>query len=122
MSRHTPEGKFKQSVVDELNTWILQGKPVWYYLTHDDQGGIPDVVGVCEGRFFGLELKSSTKALSTQALTLIKIGAAGGIGVVVDDKDTKVCITVPLEGTSYFLPKKTWLYVLLLHAYPSPKE
>ena len=46
--------------------------------------GLPDVVALKGGRMWGIEVKAPGGRVSeTQAKTLLEIGAAGGIGIVV---------------------------------------
>lgn len=55
---------------------------------HGQRAGLPDLIGVIDGRMFGLEIKRpGLKATPLQAATLVRIRDAGGIGEVVTSWD-----------------------------------
>ena len=80
----TPEGKVKREVVRQLKEMGA------YYFSPMTGGygrsGVPDIVGVYQGRFFGIECKAgSNRPTALQEKNLADIVAAGGIGVVVNE-------------------------------------
>lgn len=80
----TPEGKVKREVVRQLKEMGA------YYFSPVTGGygrsGVPDIVGVYQGRFFGIECKAgSNRPTALQEKNLADIVAAGGIGVVVNE-------------------------------------
>jgi len=74
-----PETLFKERIAPKLkalpNSW-------WFKTQQVALRGIPDFVGVVNGRFVALELKKSANAPASklQAYILLKISKAGGIG------------------------------------------
>jgi hypothetical protein len=83
----TPEGRVKASVkkflADTPKTWyfmpVLRGMGVM---------GIPDFVGVTNGKFFAIETKAgSAKPNLRQQLILDAIEAAGGLVLVVNENN-----------------------------------
>lgn len=90
------ENKFKQQVKRELDKL-----PFTYYFIKEAKAirGIPDVVGCCNGRLFGWELKRSyseaskrTGRIVLQRYVLDKINAAGGIGRIVHPDNLEQCL------------------------------
>ncbi len=80
----TPEAKVKREVVRQLKEL---GAYYFYPVTGGyGRSGVPDIVGVYQGRFFGIECKAGTnKPTALQQKNLDDIVAAGGIGVVVNE-------------------------------------
>ena len=83
----TPEAKVKKVIKDWLKTlpycwWFM---PIGgAYTSH----GVPDIVGVINGRFFAIEVKAAGKIKNTtrlQEITIAAIKAAGGVTIVADD-------------------------------------
>jgi hypothetical protein len=72
--------------------------------------GLPDVVGVWQGTFYGLEVKLPGKERNLTAIqqrTLDKINAAGGIGemvTTVDQAEEAVFGGKRKQGTRHTLP------------------
>jgi len=68
-----------------LDSYAKRG--IWYYKVSDKFTiGIPDFIGVCNGRFFAIELKRpGAKARKLQAHVLARIEAAGGAVLATDD-------------------------------------
>lgn len=69
----------------------LRARGAWCVKIHGgmyQSAGIPDIIGVSDGRFFGLEVKRpGGKATQLQLLTIRRIREAGGIGAVVTSID-----------------------------------
>lgn len=66
----------------------------WYFKVHGgpyQKSGIPDIVGVYRGRFFGIEVKKpGEKATPLQAFIISQMIKAGGLaGVVVTVEDAE---------------------------------
>ena len=83
----TPEAKVKKVIKDWLKTlpycwWFM---PIGgAYTSH----GVPDIVGVINGRFFAIAGKAAGKIKNTtrlQEITIAAIKAAGGVTIVADD-------------------------------------
>lgn len=52
------------------------------------KAGIPDILGCCNGRFLGIELKADNgKPSELQLYNIRKIKEAGGIGLILYPKD-----------------------------------
>jgi hypothetical protein len=79
------ESELQRDIVKALNALAH----CWAVKIHGgphQRAGLPDIVGVRRGRFFGLEVKlpGKEKSLTTlQAATLKKVHEAGGISVMV---------------------------------------
>lgn len=88
MSYNTPEGKVKRKVID-----ILKKHSVWYFFPANNgfgKAGIPDVIAIVKGRFFGIEVKSDRTKKPTVLQTLCgdEIRSAGGLWMVVCDNES----------------------------------
>ena len=63
--------------------------------------GLPDIICCVNGRFVGLEVKTATGRLTKlQEVTLAKINAAGGLGVVVRSVDEVKTIIEEIRRSS----------------------
>jgi len=82
----TPEAKVKKVVVRQLK---LLGAYYFYPVTGGyGMSGVPDIVGCFQGKFFGIECKAgSNKPTALQLKNLVDIELAGGIAVVVNEKN-----------------------------------
>jgi len=82
----TPEAKVKKVVVRQLK---LLGAYYFYPVTGGyGMSGVPDIVGCFQGKFFGIECKAgSNKPTPLQRKNLLDIKLAGGIAVVVNEKN-----------------------------------
>ena len=82
----TPEAKVKKVVVRHLK---LLGAYYFYPVTGGyGMSGVPDIVGCYNGKFFGIECKAgSNKPTALQSKNLTNIELAGGIAVVVNEKN-----------------------------------
>lgn len=88
----TPEGRVKAAIKKYLKTL----PDCWFYMpVQNGMGvvGIPDIVGVINGRFFAIECKAPGKennVTANQRATLQAITDAGGIAFVASDvEETK---------------------------------
>ena len=81
-----PEAKVKKVVVRQLK---LLGAYYFYPVTGGyGMSGVPDIVGCYNGKFFGIECKAgSNKPTALQNKNLTNIELAGGIAVVVNEKN-----------------------------------
>ena len=82
----TPEAKVKKVVVRQLK---LLGAYYFYPVTGGyGMSGVPDIVGCYRGTFFGIECKAgSNKPTALQRKNLTDIELAGGIAIVVNEKN-----------------------------------
>ena len=82
----TPEKKVKTKVVAHLKE---MGAYYFYPVTGGyGNSGVPDIVGCHRGRFFGIECKAGkNKPTKLQELNLKQIRAAGGIALVINEKN-----------------------------------
>ena len=82
----TPEKKVKKQVakhLDELGCYYFYPATGGY-----GKSGVPDIVGCYKGKFFGIECKAgSNKPTALQSKNLTDIELAGGIAVVVNEKN-----------------------------------
>lgn len=88
MSYNTPEGKIKRKVIE-----ILKTHGIWYFFPANNgfgKAGIPDVIAIVKGHFFGIEVKSdrTKKPTVLQNKCGDEIRSAGGLWMVVCDKDS----------------------------------
>lgn len=78
----TPEGKFKQKVLE-----FLKSRHIWHMVyVASSTFGIPDIVAIYGGLFVGIELKREDgkgKATLLQEETVAGINAAGGYAFIV---------------------------------------
>ena len=91
----TPEAKVKKAVTDQLKALKA------YYFSPVTGGygrsGVPDIVGVYKGYFFGIECKAGTnKPTALQEKNLRDIQEAGGLALVVNE-DNKAEVTEWLQ-------------------------
>tara|TARA_R110000868_G_scaffold394205_1_gene665448 strand:+ start:298 stop:600 length:303 start_codon:yes stop_codon:yes gene_type:complete len=89
----TPEVKVKKVVVKQLNS---VGAYYFYPVTGGfGASGVPDVVGCYKGKFFGIECKAGkNKPTALQFQNLMKITAAGGISLVVNEENMNDVLTL----------------------------
>jgi hypothetical protein len=82
----TPEAKVKKKVVDQLKKL---GAYYFYPMTHGyGKSGVPDIVGCYGSKFFGIECKAKgNKPTPLQQYNLTEITKAGGIALVIDEKN-----------------------------------
>ena len=80
----TPEAKVKKRVVAELKAI---GAYFFYPVTGGyGSSGVPDIVGCCDGKFFGIECKAGRNTVTAlQQKNLQDIRAAGGIALVINE-------------------------------------
>lgn len=92
----TPEAKVKAKVVAELKAI---GAYYFYPVTGGyGAGGIPDIVGCYESKFFGIECKAGrNKPTALQLFQLELIDEAGGITFVVNEDNIGV-VRLALTG------------------------
>ena len=66
---------------NKVKKW-LDANNIWYFKVWGglfQKAGIPDIVGCCNGRFIGLEIKASTgKPSKLQLYVIDKIKSSGG--------------------------------------------
>ena len=95
-------GRTEGWITKKTNT-LLKGYAklgIWFYKVSDKfTSGIPDFIGVCNGRFFAIELKRpGGKAGKLQLFILDRIDRAGGATLVTDDfNEVKSFITSLLK-------------------------
>lgn len=82
----TPEAKVKKKVVD-----LLKGYGAYYFYPVTGgygRSGVPDIVGVLHGRFFGIECKAGKgKVTPLQQRNLDDIAKAGGVAMVINENN-----------------------------------
>ena len=82
----TPEKKVKDKVAK-----VLKQLGAYYFFPATGgygRSGVPDIVGCYNGKFFGIECKAGKNTTTAlQELELEKIRKAGGIGLVVNEKN-----------------------------------
>jgi hypothetical protein len=79
LARSTPEGKFKDTIVEQLEALRNIRYPLRYMLTHDDMPGVPDILGTARSYSFAWELKiEGGKATARQHLYLLEEALAMG--------------------------------------------
>lgn len=93
----TPEVKVKERVVKQLKEL---GAYYFYPVTGGfGSSGVPDIVGCYRGRFFGIECKAKgNKPTELQKLNLNKIEGAGGIALVIDERNVDTLATILTEA------------------------
>ena len=82
----TPEGRVKQIVGRKLK----QLGAYYFFPATGGYGrsGVPDIIGCLDGMFFGIECKAGgNKPTALQSKNLTNIELAGGIAVVVNEKN-----------------------------------
>lgn len=84
----TPEAKVKKQVVAILKE---VGAYYFYPVTSGyGTSGVPDIVGCCAGKFFGIECKAGkNKPTRLQEQQLRQISAAGGIALVINEDNIR---------------------------------
>ena len=89
----TPEVKVKKVIVKQLNS---VGAYYFYPVTGGfGVSGVPDIVGCYKGKFFGIECKAGkNKPTALQFQNLMKITAAGGISLVVNEENMNDVLTL----------------------------
>lgn len=86
----TPEGKVKA----KIKSWLKTLDDCWFYMpVQNGMGvvGIPDIIGVINGRFFAVETKAPGKeanVTANQQASIESIRSADGIAFVASDLDT----------------------------------
>jgi Holliday junction resolvase len=88
VSYSTPEGKIKRKVIE-----VLKKHSVWYFFPANNgfgKAGIPDVIAIVKGHFFGIEVKAdrAKKPTALQIKCGDEIRSAGGLWMVVCDNDS----------------------------------
>lgn len=80
----TPEGAVKI----KIKRYLKAIPDCWYFMPIGgpfSAHGVPDIVGVCQGRFFAVEVKAPLKhnnITANQALAIFNINDAGGVAFV----------------------------------------
>ena len=88
----TPEGKVKS----KIKVWLKTLDYCWFYMpVQNGMGvvGIPDIIGVINGRFFAIETKAPGKennVTPNQQATISNIYGAGGVAFVASDLETVI--------------------------------
>jgi len=85
-SSMTPEAKVKKVVVQQLK----ELSAYYFYPVTGGYGrsGVPDIVGCCNGRFFGIECKAgSNKPTALQKRNLEEIAGQHGLALVVNEEN-----------------------------------
>lgn len=88
----TPEARVK----DAIKKWLREIPECWFFMPIGGPfavHGVPDIVGLVRGRFFGIECKAPGKESNTtanQEATIEFINAAGGVAFVASDVTTVV--------------------------------
>ena len=71
----------RKIIENKVKKWLKENN-IWYFKVWGglfQKAGIPDIVGCCNGRFIGLEIKASTgKPSKLQLYVIDKIKSAGG--------------------------------------------
>ena len=77
----------EKTIEKQIRSYLDKRPNCWHLKTHGNMfqaSGIPDIVGVDRGRFFGIEIKQpGKKPTEIQKYMLEQIGKAGGIQGVV---------------------------------------
>lgn len=81
----TPEAKVKEKVTKTLKA---MGAYYFYPVTGGfGKSGVPDIVGCCNGVFFGIECKAgNNKPTALQKKNLEDIDSAGGLAMVINEE------------------------------------
>ncbi len=95
----TPEAKVKKVVVEQLKEL---GAYYFYPVTGGyGRSGVPDIVGCCNGRFFGIECKAGKNTPPTsQQRNLDAIAGQPGLALVVNEdnmRDVKEWLLIETE-------------------------
>jgi hypothetical protein len=93
----TPESKVKAKVVKQLKAMDAY---YTYPMTHGyGRSGAPDIIGCYNGRFFGIECKAGkNKPTPLQLINLNDIHAAGGIAMVINEKNVDAVTSHLITG------------------------
>lgn len=87
----TPEAKVKKRVKEVLEGMYVAGIKIYYFMPPANgygRAGIPDFVGIIDGRFFAIETKAGKgKTTALQDRELCRIREAGGIALVVNEEN-----------------------------------
>lgn len=82
----TPEKKVKNKVVE-----VLKAHGVYYFFPATygmGRSGVPDIVCCYRGTFIGIECKAGAgRTTALQERELAAIGAAGGVALVINEKN-----------------------------------
>lgn len=90
MAATTPENKVK----GQIKKWLLSLPGCWFYSATAGPwsvGGIPDLIGVINGRFFAIEVKGPGRVNSAtplQKMRIAQIKGAGGVAFIADSLET----------------------------------
>lgn len=116
LPRDTPEGKFKQFIIDDLRHYERSGLRFKYWATLDVQAGIPDIVGCVYSRGLFIELKAEhTIQRELQLEALDDWHHAGGIAGILREKSDHLQWTIGGHGEKICLNRATWFQELLHH-------
>ena len=100
----TPESKLKAKVKK-----MLTSHGVYYFMpnTHGyGRSGVPDIVGLYNGRFIGIECKTrGNEATDLQMHNLVQIQENGGIAIVMDESGYGV-LQLLLDSLTIHSPTK----------------
>jgi Holliday junction resolvase len=95
----TPEKKVKDAVVK-----VLRSYGVYHFFPVTGgfgRSGIPDIIACYKGNFIGIECKAgSNKPTALQEAEMAKISKAGGVCLVVSEKNTEDVLKL-LETIDY---------------------
>lgn len=95
----TPEKKVKDAVVK-----VLKQCGVYYFFPVTGgfgRSGVPDIIACYKGNFIGIECKAgSNKPTALQEAEMAKINTAGGVCLVVSEKNTEDVLKL-LETIDY---------------------
>ena len=76
----------ERSIVNSISRW-LKSEKIWHFKVHGSafqRAGIPDIVGCCRGRFFGLEAKRpGEKPSKIQQYEMKRLDNSGAFTAVV---------------------------------------
>lgn len=124
----TPEGSLKEFVLADLKVIKQLGQPLWYHATHDDQAGIPDILGCFRAWSFAWELKAIDGRVSAiQHATLDDLHWAGSIaGVLKPISPSLLGFSLKGREEPFKLPYQhlTWFWKLAERYFqtkPSPR-
>lgn len=95
----TPESKVKAKVVAQLK----ELGAYWFTPVTGGFGksGVPDIVGVLDSTFFGIECKAGgNKPTKLQMMNLQQIKGAGGIALVIDETTVWAVVSYLTTKTS----------------------
>jgi len=84
----TPEAKVKKQCTEMLK--FLECYYFYPVTGGYGKSGVPDIVGVYQGRFFGIECKAGdNKPTALQKKNLIEIERAGGLSLLINETNVK---------------------------------